>query len=138
MAIVNVSVASFSSKRTLFPWNIVSASEPEHSFRDFLRVHTYFCGYDTLQPLDFRGLSNKPPALMLNSFCCYGKEGIILEWPYIAVYIAIIQLHVHVHVYHTCTHTLYMYIYMYKGVLIIPPQQCSIGKVFIVFSPSLL
>ena len=35
MAIVNVSVACLSTKRTLFPWNIVSASEPEHSFRDF-------------------------------------------------------------------------------------------------------
>ena len=34
MAILNVSVACLSTKRTLFPWNIVSESEPEHSFRD--------------------------------------------------------------------------------------------------------
>ena len=35
MAIINVSVACLSTKWTLFPWNIVSASEPEHSFHDF-------------------------------------------------------------------------------------------------------
>ena len=35
MAIVNVSVACLSTKRTLFPWNTVNASKPEHSFRDF-------------------------------------------------------------------------------------------------------
>ena len=35
MAILNVSVACLSTKRTLFPWNIVSESEPEHFFRDF-------------------------------------------------------------------------------------------------------
>ena len=42
MAIVNVSVACLSTKWTLFPWNIVSASEPEHSFRDFF--------YKSIQP----------------------------------------------------------------------------------------
>ena len=42
MAIVNVSVACLSTKRTLFPWNIVSTSKPEHSFRDFF--------YKSIQP----------------------------------------------------------------------------------------
>ena len=42
LAIVNVSVACLSTKRTLFPWNIVSASELEHSFRDFF--------YESIQP----------------------------------------------------------------------------------------
>ena len=26
-------------------------------------------------------MNNEPPALMLDSSCCYGKQGIILEWP---------------------------------------------------------
>ena len=71
MAIVNVSVACLSTKRTLFPWNTVSASKPEHSILSwlFLRIHIAAysqhvwivirsgacCGgryYDTLQPLD--------------------------------------------------------------------------------------
>ena len=26
-------------------------------------------------------MNNEPPALMLASSCCYGKQGIILEWP---------------------------------------------------------
>ena len=42
MAIVNVSVACLSTKRTLFPWNIGSASEPGHSFCDFF--------YESIQP----------------------------------------------------------------------------------------
>ena len=42
MAIVNVSVACLSTKRTLFPWNIVSASKPEHSFHNFF--------YESIQP----------------------------------------------------------------------------------------
>ena len=82
MAILNVAVACLSTKWTLFPWNIVSASEPEHSLCDFfyesilpcipsmselsynlvhaavgaISVYDYFLGYDTLQPLDLRGL----------------------------------------------------------------------------------
>ena len=27
-------------------------------------------------------MNNEPPALMLDLSCCYGKHGIILEWPY--------------------------------------------------------
>ena len=26
-------------------------------------------------------MNNELPALMLDSSCCYGKQGIILEWP---------------------------------------------------------
>ena len=36
MAIVNIYAACLSTKRTLFPWNIVSTSELEHSFHDFI------------------------------------------------------------------------------------------------------
>ena len=37
MMILNVCVVCLSSKKTILPWNIVSASEAEHTFHEFFR-----------------------------------------------------------------------------------------------------
>ena len=121
MAILNVSVACLSTKRTLFPWNIVSTSEPEHSFRDFfyesilpripsmselpydlvhavvgtISVYDYFLWLwhfaTTWLNKRIVIMNNELPALMLDSSCCYRKQGIILEWPYLWIPIPVLE-----------------------------------------------